>query len=223
MSDDEITEFASLDPDEMHLVPRGANNFPFLLAKGIDQAISDVQDESPRSHQPKGNTMKTSGHPALEELEDRVAKAEESGTADAIRTARRQLTAAKMVAAENARCAWREVLLQVRSRLRRAVQEHGEHRRRCRPPRDLMITAWRRWRALRWRLRYENPRGLTRAEYLAAEEVKRQALAAAEFVPTVTWPHERRGRRPYLPPPPTPDQIAAILNRQRIQEANRRG
>ena len=84
-----------------------------------------------------------------------------------------------------------------------------------------MITAWRRWRALRWRLRHENPRGLTRAQYIAAEEAQRCALAAAEFDPAVTWPHERLGRRPYVLPPPTPDQAAAMLNRQLIREANR--
>jgi hypothetical protein len=51
MSDEtELTEFAELDPQELHLVPKGATGFPLLLAKGIDEAISEVQTEQ-RSHQ----------------------------------------------------------------------------------------------------------------------------------------------------------------------------
>lgn len=37
----DVTEFIELDPDEMHLVPAGANGFPFLLAKAVGEAIDE--------------------------------------------------------------------------------------------------------------------------------------------------------------------------------------
>lgn len=39
---DGVTEFAELDPTEMHLVTAGANKFPFLLAKGLDGSMDEV-------------------------------------------------------------------------------------------------------------------------------------------------------------------------------------
>ena len=38
---DDVTEFLALDPNEMHLVPKGANDFPFLLAKAADDAVHE--------------------------------------------------------------------------------------------------------------------------------------------------------------------------------------
>jgi hypothetical protein len=36
----ELTEFSDLDPDTLHLVKRGANGFPTLLAKSIAVEIA---------------------------------------------------------------------------------------------------------------------------------------------------------------------------------------
>jgi len=36
-----ITEFEDLDPNEFHLVPKGASGFPVLLAKAVDEAVED--------------------------------------------------------------------------------------------------------------------------------------------------------------------------------------
>lgn len=36
---EDVTEFSELDPNEMHLVGRGATGFPFLLAKAADDAV----------------------------------------------------------------------------------------------------------------------------------------------------------------------------------------
>ena len=58
MSDttDGVTEFIELDPNEMHLVPAGANGFPFLLAKSVGDTVEEVQKES-RSRSKKGRKM----------------------------------------------------------------------------------------------------------------------------------------------------------------------
>jgi hypothetical protein len=74
----------------------------------------------------------------------------------------------------------------------------------------------------RWRHRHINPRGLTRAQWESAEA----QAAAMRRTPVVAepWPHEAlKRRRPYMPPAPTHDQIAAQLDRQLVAEANRRG
>jgi hypothetical protein len=79
----------------------------------------------------------------------------------------------------------------------------------------------RRRASLRWRLRHENPSGLTRAQFLVALEAQRRALAAAGRAEVVPWPHQaRRRRRPYVPMPVTIDQQAAALNAELIR-ANR--
>ena len=100
--DESITEFEDLDPREFHLVPRGATGFPVLMAKGVDEAVDEVLNRIVGATTER-NTHENIRTPRVKELEDRIAKAVESGNPDAIRTARRQLTAAKMVAAENAR------------------------------------------------------------------------------------------------------------------------
>lgn len=79
-------------------------------------------------------------------------------------------------------------------------------------------------RSLRWRLRHQNPRGLSRADYLREERIADAARKAAEG-PRVPWPHEQleaRGRalRASMPVARTKDQIASELNRQAIAEGS---
>jgi hypothetical protein len=74
-------------------------------------------------------------------------------------------------------------------------------------------------RNLLWAWRHCHIR-LTRAQWEAAEA----AAAAMRAAPMVTepWPHEMlRRRRPYTPPAPARDQMAAQLDRQLIWQANR--
>lgn len=58
---DDVTEFTTLDPDEVHLVPKGANNFPPLLAKAIDDALDE-------------ESVKACGQPDCEACEDALSK-----------------------------------------------------------------------------------------------------------------------------------------------------
>jgi hypothetical protein len=46
---DGITEFTELDPESMHLVPAGANGFPFLLAKAMGEAIDEESDAASKA------------------------------------------------------------------------------------------------------------------------------------------------------------------------------
>ena len=89
-------------------------------------------------------------------------------------------------------------------------------------------------RSLRWRLRHENPLKLTKSQYrseLAAQAAALRSARAAEAVRPL-WPHEearvrgerlRRAHYASLAPELTKDQMAAMLNRELIAEANRAG
>src|SRR5579859_5282960 len=77
----ELTEFTELDPDELHLVKRGANGFPALLAKSVAEEIEAAKSDSPEADAQEElmttETQKSSSDEAddqLEDMTDEVAK-----------------------------------------------------------------------------------------------------------------------------------------------------
>src|ERR1035437_7370536 len=43
----DVTEFIEIDPDELHLVKRGANGFKALLAKAATEEVEAAKDDNP--------------------------------------------------------------------------------------------------------------------------------------------------------------------------------
>lgn len=81
--------------------------------------------------------------------------------------------------------------------------------------------------SLRWRLRHDNPRGLTLAQYVAAEQERARTVAEInreEGMPSefeVLRARVEAARRAYYGPPPSRDQQAAALERQVLAEVSR--
>lgn len=82
----------------------------------------------------------------------------------------------------------------------------------------------RRRDSLGWRLRHENPRRLSKADYVAALDAQRAALTEAKRAATPI-PIADLVRRAAPPPAPalTRDQQAAMLHREAMAEVLRRG
>jgi hypothetical protein len=76
-----LTEFEDLSPDELHLVKRGANGFPALLAKAVAEEIEAAKSDSPEADAQEElmttETQKSSSDEAgdqQEEMTDEAAK-----------------------------------------------------------------------------------------------------------------------------------------------------
>ncbi|MHB1782380.1 MAG: hypothetical protein ACYCTE_06755, partial [Acidimicrobiales bacterium] len=101
--DDEVTEFTDLDPEEIHLVLRGANLYPALLAKSA--ATNPKKEGKNMSKHQTTSVAKAQAvtAAALAPLEKALKEAKKSGKPWAVETAALRLAKARMIIAENAR------------------------------------------------------------------------------------------------------------------------